>query len=337
MADTKRWPNDPDELRMSFGDHLEELRACMIRAALGVMVAAVVCFYFGNHIISVLAAPYYAAMQEHGFEPRMVQLNPAEPFREYFKITLEVALVAAAPWVLYQFWTFVAAGLYPHERRIVRLFAPASIVLFVTGAAFMIAIVLFVLLRFLIGISGPNWFPTPDPDANALLRWLMTEQPAVTTQSVEPPLRLPVLDGSPEAIADGDAWIRRHDHTLNVVIDGQRHSIRLEPDGQRQLVQPMFSISQYLGFVTGMTLAFGLGFQIPIVVIFLVWSGIVRAVQLARARPYIYLAIAGAAAMVTPPDIVSMLLLLGPMILLFESGVLIGRLLERRRTVDTTV
>ncbi|MCK6455106.1 MAG: twin-arginine translocase subunit TatC [Phycisphaerae bacterium] len=318
---------------MSFGEHLEELRACVIRALVGVVVSTVLCFYFGDRIIEWLTAPYYAAMTQEGFEPRMLQVNPTEAFLEYFKVSLEFGLVLSAPWVLYQVWTFVAVGLYPNERRVFQYFAPASIGLFLAGAGFLVIVVLFGLLKFLIGMS--TWFPLPGPDGNALTRWLAPPPAATATAPAAPPLRLPVLATDPPAPKSGDAWVRSSDGTLNVVIEGRRYTTRLTPSDRQQFVQPFFTISEYLSFVTGMALAFGLGFQIPVVVVFLIAAGIVSAAMLASARRHVLLGLAVVAAVVTPsPDVGSMLLLVVPMALLFESGLFIGKSIERRRTAD---
>ena len=157
--DAQTHGSDADETRMSFGDHLEELRRRVILAIVGVAIAATICFLVGDRIIEILTTPYCVAMEQLGFDPRMVQLNPLESFIEYFKITLKFGLVLSAPWVIYQLWLFVAKGLFPSEQRLIRTFAPASIFLFVLGSSFMVAIVLSGLLKFLITMS--TWFPLP--------------------------------------------------------------------------------------------------------------------------------------------------------------------------------
>ena len=65
----------------------------------------------------------------------MKSLNPQETFMIYLKASLLVGVVLASPWVFFQIWLFVAAGLYPHERRYVHIFLPMSLVLFLAGAA----------------------------------------------------------------------------------------------------------------------------------------------------------------------------------------------------------
>ncbi len=326
-------PPDPDQVRMSFGDHLEELRSCMIRALLGVVVATLLCFQFGNHIIDLLTRPYLAAMRAEGFDPQLVQLDPTEAFLQYFKIAVQFGLVLSLPWVLYQVWRFVAVGLYPSERRLIRLFAPASVGLFLIGAAFTITVVLAGLLKFLISVA--SWFSVPGGVDAA--RWYAAppQSPVSVTQPVARPLHVPVLDNDPPTPRSGDVWVHRGDRALRVVVGEQRFEVPLRPGDRRQLVQPLFSISDYMSFVTGMALAFGLGFQLPIVVIFLIAVGIVSSAQFAAARRFILLGIAILAAVITPsPDIPSMMMLALPMFLLFESGLWIGRLIERRRAIE---
>ncbi|HKQ49407.1 MAG TPA: twin-arginine translocase subunit TatC [Phycisphaerae bacterium] len=327
-----RRPLDPDDTRMSFGDHLEELRRRLIWALFGLVIAIIICFNFGGAIIETLTAPYSVAMQKLGNDPRMVQLNPIESFMEYFKISIEFGLVLAAPWIIYQVWLFVATGLYPSERKLVKYFAPSSIILFMTGATFMVTMVLSGLMLFLINIS--TWFPLPGPD-NFLYRWLMPESPALViaaTQPTVPPMNVPVVSENPTSPLEGQIWINRTERRINAYYDGQSYYAPLQPAGNQQFVQPFFSISEYLQFVVNLALAFGLGFQIPILVIFLITLGIVPAQSMAGARRYVIIAVLVLAAVITPtPDVTTMLLLAVPMLLLFEAGLIVGRFMEKRK------
>jgi sec-independent protein translocase protein TatC len=328
-------PNAVDDTRMSFGDHLEELRRRVIWALLGLLVATFLCFHFGGYLIQTLTTPYYIAMEARGFDPRMVQLNPIESFMEYFKISLEFGLVVSAPWVLYQLWLFVAAGLYPGERRIVKMFAPASICLFLAGATFMVVVVLSGLMKFLIGIA--TWFPLPTP-GNPLYQWLQGPPPVVpvaVTQPAMPRLIIPVLPADPPAASDGEVWINATTRRLNARHGDETFYVGLQRASVQQFVQPFFSISEYLGFVVNLALAFGLSFQIPILVVFVIALGIVTAAEISRARRYVILGVVVVSAFLTPtPDVATMLLLAIPMVLLFEGGLLVGRVVERRRQVE---
>ena len=90
-------------------------------------------------------------------------------------------------------------------------------------------------------------------------------------------------------------------------------------------------IEAYFNFVIGMFLAFGIAFELPVLVVVLVLTGLVTTAQLAEWRGYVIVAIFVVAAVVTPPDVVSQLSLAIPMCLLYEIGILFAKLVEKRR------
>jgi sec-independent protein translocase protein TatC len=132
---------------MSLGDHLEELRYRVILAVIGLAVALVASLFFGKTIISFLEKPYFMAM---GNQARMQVLGPAEGFISYMNISLVTGVIIASPWIFYQLWMFVAAGLYPHEKRHVYLAVPFSAALFITGALFFIFVIAPITLKMLV-------------------------------------------------------------------------------------------------------------------------------------------------------------------------------------------
>lgn len=89
-------------------------------------------------------------------------------------------------------------------------------------------------------------------------------------------------------------------------------------------------IDKYLSFVLGMFVAFGMTFEIPVVVILLYRMGMISFAQLTAARPYIIVASFILAAIVTPPDVLSQVMLAVPMILLYEAGLLVCKLIKSR-------
>jgi sec-independent protein translocase protein TatC len=91
-------------------------------------------------------------------------------------------------------------------------------------------------------------------------------------------------------------------------------------------IVPAPDIEQYLGFVMSMFLAFGITFEVPVAVILLVKAGLVDVAKLKEVRPFVI------AAIVTPPDVVSQLMLAIPMCLLYELGILLARLISKPRT-----
>ena len=96
-------------------------------------------------------------------------------------------------------------------------------------------------------------------------------------------------------------------------------------------VQVMTDIDRYLNFVLKLFFAFGLAFQIPIAVILLCWTGMADARSLAQKRPYVVVGCFVVGMLLTPPDIISQSLLALPMWLLFEFGVIFGRMVSRKR------
>ena len=91
-----------------------------------------------------------------------------------------------------------------------------------------------------------------------------------------------------------------------------------------------FALDFYISFVLMLALAFGIAFETPVVVFFLAWTGIVTTAAMGRARRYVLFATVILAAMLTPPDVISQLLLAGPMYLLFELGIFVARITERK-------
>ncbi|MEN0057805.1 MAG: twin-arginine translocase subunit TatC [Bdellovibrio sp.] len=99
--------------------------------------------------------------------------------------------------------------------------------------------------------------------------------------------------------------------------------------------KPMISIDQYMGFFTQMCLMFGVAFELPLVIVVLGMMGIVSQEFLRKNRRYAIMTIAVIAAVITPPDLLSMVMMLAPMWILFESAVLIVGIFEQKRNVST--
>jgi len=113
--------------------HLIELRDRLLRVVLVVGVVFVVLVPFANTLFSLLSGPLMAHMPD---DSSMIAIEVASPFLIPFKLTLFLALFISIPYVLYQVWSFVAPGLYKHERRLVYPLLVSSTVLFYAGAAF---------------------------------------------------------------------------------------------------------------------------------------------------------------------------------------------------------
>ncbi len=143
---------------MSLGDHLEELRARLILAIIGLVLGTVVCLFFGKYLISFIERPYTRLRPD----TPLVVLAPADAFVGYMKICLIAGLILSSPWVFYQLWMFVAAGLYSNERRYVQITVPFSTALFVAGALFFIYLVAPISIAFFLKFGeiinvGASW------------------------------------------------------------------------------------------------------------------------------------------------------------------------------------
>jgi sec-independent protein translocase protein TatC len=137
--------------------------------------------------------------------PQPTSLTPTEPFTVYFKVSAYAGLVLASPWVFYQLWAFVAAGLYPHERRLVRVYLPVSLGLFLAGVALCELVVLPWGVRYL--LSYNEWL-NMEP-AVRFSEWLYfaTLMPLVFGFAFQTPLVMLFLDRV--GIAGADTY-RRH-------------------------------------------------------------------------------------------------------------------------------
>lgn len=131
---------DDDEgmLRMSFLQHLEELRSRLIKAIIGGVVAFLACIGFGEKLWTIIQAPAVEALTKIGIHPpQLVSTEPMESFNiMWFKIPAVTSLFVAAPWILYQVWAFIAPGLYKKERKWAIPFVLCTAGLFIGGGLF---------------------------------------------------------------------------------------------------------------------------------------------------------------------------------------------------------
>ena len=250
---------DPlEQTRMSLGEHLEELRGCLLRALAGLAVGVVLSLVFASWLIAQIKRPYDLAAAAAGVEADLTVIDITAGFMTYMRVGLIGGLILTSPWVFYQLWMFVAAGLYPHERRAVLASAPFSALLFVAGA-----------LTFLFGLAQPTllFFFTFN-------RWL-----------------------------------------------GLEANITLE---------------NHVAFMTGLMLVFGLAFQLPIVMYILARVGLVSAARFGRYRRHAVVIILIVAALVTSPSPIDQVGLAVPMYLLYELGIQLARLAQRKRQAAAT-
>lgn len=303
---------DPDDYRMTIGEHLEELRSRLIKALLGLVVILLGCFFFGNQVLLGFCRPLYNVLEAKGLNTQLRYDTIGEPLTTWLAVNLITAAAIASPWILFQFWQFIAAGLYPSERKYITRYLPLSIVLLVLGMVFVYFIVLPWSMSFVIDFA--NAVPVPG-------------QHATTTQP-HMPTTIPALAGDPVSPRENEIWIDENTSKIKIFHRGQIRSIRF---GTENLLAPDFKLAQYISLVVGMLLAFGLSFQLPLVVMALVRIGIFDVDQLKQARRYVYFALAIIAALVTPGDVITATIaMMIPLALLYELGLWLARMPARR-------
>jgi sec-independent protein translocase protein TatC len=262
-----------DAAVMTAGEHIEELRGCMIRAMAGAAVGIILCFVFHGYLLEVLVAPYIAVCRDRGLPATLVTLRPQEAFLTVTQVSVVGGLIVSSPWWIWQLWRFVAAGLLPRERRWAKLLGGFGGLCFLGGVVFLYLAVLPLCLGFFLDFGGqmaPAAGPTP---------------------------------ASAPASVPAAGW----------------------------MVQPMTSLAEYVDLVTGMALAFGIAFLLPVAVVLLASVQMVTVKGLSKARRYVVFVAAIVGAVLTPPDVLSQIALAAPLVGLYELGVLVARIIERRR------
>jgi sec-independent protein translocase protein TatC len=149
--------------RMPFMEHIRELRDRVRNAAIAFVAAFAGCLYFADEIYSWLKVPLRVAWARHedllGKKIVMQFDTITLPFWRDLSVALWAALFLASPFIFYQLWRFIAPGLYKRERRIGVVFAGASAVCFIAGAAFCYYFALLPLFDFMLGLANPEELP----------------------------------------------------------------------------------------------------------------------------------------------------------------------------------
>ncbi len=193
-----------------------------------------------------ISSPLFAQMRKViGDQNKPVVLTVQEAFMTYLKVALVSGFVMSSPWIFYQMWLFVSAGLYPHEQKYIYRYLPLSLGLFFGGALFCFYLVFPFILDFLLGFTD-------------------------------------LLGANPQ--------------------------IRL---------------SEWISFALILPCMFGLSFQLPIVMLFLDKINIFSAEDYREKRRLAVLVISVVSMLMTPADPVSMILMMAPLLVLYECGILL--------------
>lgn len=176
------------EIRMTLGEHLDELRRRLIRALLGLAVGVTIAFVFYKPLFELLFWPLWTGTGGH--PPQLYYNTLASTFVVYFRVCLIFGLVISSPFAIYQIWQFVAKGLYERERAMVRRTVVPSVLLFLAGAAFYFVIVSPAVVYFLLDFGNTTYPNAPHWDL-PWIKWIVPGPPAGTaTQPSNQPMDL---------------------------------------------------------------------------------------------------------------------------------------------------
>ncbi len=240
---------EAEEEKLPLTEHLEELRDRLVRCFIAVIAGFVVCYIFKEQLFKILTRPLIRVMKQG---ETMIFTGIPEAFFTYLKVSLLAGIMLAAPFIIYQFWMFVAPGLYKKERRLMVPIVFVSAFFFVGGALFGYFIVFPFGFKFLLGFTSEN-------------------------------------------------------------------------------IQAMPSMREYLSFSSKLLLAFGFVFELPIVITFLARLGLVTVPFLKKNRKYALLIFFAGSALLTPPDIVTQVMLSLPLMVLYEISIIGARVFGKSR------
>ncbi|MAL95195.1 MAG: twin-arginine translocase subunit TatC [Haliea sp.] len=144
--------DDTHDQPMPLVAHLTELRDRLLRALLAILVVFIALFPFANEIYTFVSQPLRALLPPG---TSMIATEVASPFLTPFKLTLVASIFVAIPYVLYQIWSFIAPGMYRHEKRLAIPLLASSVLLFYAGAAFAYFVVFPLIFAFFTSV-GPE-------------------------------------------------------------------------------------------------------------------------------------------------------------------------------------
>lgn len=237
------------EDKIPFTGHLDELRKRLIVCFIAVGIGFLASYGFKEQLFEILVRPLILVMDEGD---KLIFTGLPEAFFTYLKVSFLAGLMLAAPIILYEFWMFVAPGLYNQERRLLVPILFLSSFFFIGGALFGYFFVFPYGFQFFLGFATEH-------------------------------------------------------------------------------IRPLPSMKEYLGFSSKLLLAFGLAFELPLVITFLAKLGIVGVPFLKKNRKYAVLLFFVGAAIITPPDVVTQVMMAIPMMILYEISILGARMFGKKK------
>lgn len=300
---------EPTESVMSFGEHLEELRSRVILAIVVPIPVMILAYFVSDTLLRWLLLPVTDALRDHGLPAQLQILGPAEFLIAQLKISVIAGLVVSFPWILWQMWLFIRPGLYAHERRFVYLLLPGSFILSLAGIALMYFAMLPLMLQVLVGMGQSMGGPDLDPRVADVLETGAT-------------VHVFLGDVPPESAVIGEAWMSWPGQELYIVVPDE-DGAAMPLWAPRSFIAQQFQVSATVNFVLLLFVAILIAFQLPLVMMLLGWVGIVSPQWLRKQRKYAVVLLAVVSAVITPPDVFSMMMMMIPLYGLYELGILL--------------
>jgi len=174
-ADDDDWEDDDSESqqgKMSFLDHLDELRRRIIYSLVAILVGLGIALFFMGPLFQFIFRPMQALLPAG---QTLIYTDPSEAFFLQIKIALMAGLILASPVVASQLWLFIAPGLYAHEKKLAIPFVVMSSTLFVGGAAFAHYLVFPIVWRFFVSFTTDflTFMPRVEPAFSMYLRLVL--------------------------------------------------------------------------------------------------------------------------------------------------------------------
>ncbi|MCY4541415.1 MAG: twin-arginine translocase subunit TatC [Rhodobacteraceae bacterium] len=318
---------DIDATKAPLIEHLTELRTRLIRSVLAFIVGMVICFTVWEPIFHFLTDPICQALDDREQQCGLILIKLQEGFFVAVRISVMGGLMLSFPYIAFQLWRFVAPGLYKTEKRAFLPFMIASPFMFMLGAAFAFFVVIPLAFNFFLGFQQEAGF----------LDGAVESAPVASQEA-------PTASGSDSAQQGADTG------TGNAVVSGAPPTVPEEsagdvaagddssfgwlslPGGSLPAAGVTFqgSVAEYLTLTIKFILAFGLCFQLPVLLTLMGKAGLVTASGLARVRKYAVVGILVLAAVVTPPDVITQVILFVVVYGLYEISIWLVRRVEAR-------
>ncbi|MEL6585140.1 MAG: twin-arginine translocase subunit TatC [Pseudomonadota bacterium] len=274
-------------------EHLAELRTRLIRSVAAFLVGMIACFVFAEQILAFLLDPIIVTLKSLGDpNPRMQYTAPQEYFFTLVRVSVVAGLILSFPVIAQQMWRFVAPGLYRQEKKAFLPFLLASPLLFTLGAAFAHFVVVPLAMQFFLGFADIQTVVTEAIPTDVPDGVVITGTPPVP-EALQPPA---VVSSGPVP-AD---FIGKVNESLDITLK--------------------------------MIVAFGLCFQLPVLLTLMGVAGLVSSQGLASVRKYAVVGILVLAALVTPPDVITQVILFVVVFGLYEISIWLVKFVEKRRT-----